>query len=76
MKRASYREAIEYIALNDDAGSFSLEDILAAISVQLVSCLFEVEADKVAADVLRRRSREWPEDAKRAADDAEVRRDQ
>lgn len=56
MKRAGYREAIAWIALNDDPGSpDSLEpDVVAAyVSSCLVADLFGVERERVGRDVVR-----------------------
>lgn len=53
MKRASYREAVEWIALNDDAVEHDVDNIRASISVLLIADLFRVESARVATDVLR-----------------------
>lgn len=53
MKRASYREGIEIIALNDDLDS----DPIGLISVMLLAELFGVTQDRVAADIVRFRKK-------------------
>lgn len=69
MKRASYREAIDWIARNDNAGDdMPLEiypdaeanaeirgAIRGYISTSLVADLFGVDTDRVARDVVRAR---------------------
>jgi hypothetical protein len=57
MKRASYRFAVEWIALNDDAVEMDSEEVAASISVALVADLFGVDPEKVAADVIRFREK-------------------
>jgi len=59
MKRASYRMAVAWIALNDAAGDDDPADVLEGlVSVALVADLFEVAQGKVATDVLSVRRRE------------------
>lgn len=59
MKRASYRAAVEWIALNDDAGNGDTAEIVADyVSVGLIADIFEVPAEKLAADIMRVRARE------------------
>jgi hypothetical protein len=54
--RASYREAVQWIADNDAAGDDDPVDVLnGLISVLLVADIFRVDADKVARDVWNRR---------------------
>lgn len=55
LKRASYREAIEYIALNDDPASNvqDPEEISGLISVALVAAIFGADPLRVANDVLK-----------------------
>lgn len=63
MKRASYRHAIELIALNDNAGSDNAKDVdevFGYFSVGLVADIFGVDQRKVATDVVRARQEEWP----------------
>lgn len=55
MKRASYKFGVAWIALNDDEAETDLETIASQISVVLLADLFEVEAAKVAAHVLKLR---------------------
>jgi hypothetical protein len=58
MITASYRKGVEWIALNDDAGSDSATSVIAVrsyISVMLLADLFGVEVDKVARAVVRYR---------------------
>lgn len=50
MKRASYRDAVDWCAQNDSAG-----DDDPPVSVCLVADLFDVPQAKVAADVIKRR---------------------
>ena len=61
MKRASYREAVAWIAYNDDPGSSDSRDAEAVrgmISVGLVADIFGVDSERVAADVVRIRVKE------------------
>lgn len=58
MKRASYRQGVEYIALNDnDGGSDRLEvdSIAGYISTVLLADLFDVLPERVARDIIRYR---------------------
>lgn len=58
MKRASYGDAIDFIALNDSAGdysAFSHYDVSGLVTVILISEIFQVSRDKVATDVIRAR---------------------
>lgn len=58
MKRASYRDAIDFIALNDEAGTDDgPEEIYGYTSVLLVACIFAVDQHKVAADVHKYRQK-------------------
>ena len=66
MKRASYRHAVSWIAVNDAPGDELDELELAGfISVLLVADVFAVEAERVAGDVLRVRRRIRRKDAVR-----------
>lgn len=56
MKRASYREGVEWIALNDDVEERDQERLTGYISVALLADIFCVEREKVARDVARKRS--------------------
>jgi hypothetical protein len=61
MKRANYRDAIAWIACNDDAGepdALNLETVHGYISVCLIADLFGVERERVARDVVRYRNKE------------------
>ena len=58
MKRASYREGVEYIALNDDPDTTDPEVVMGMISVGLLSALFGVTHDRVASDVVRFREKQ------------------
>lgn len=58
MRRASYRTAVAWIALNDGAGdsdALEVEPVSMMLTVTLVADLFDVEEWKVAADVVRYR---------------------
>ncbi len=57
MKRASYREAVELIALNDEPSEMDAESVAGLASVQIVSGLFDIEAERLARDVVRYRQR-------------------
>jgi hypothetical protein len=55
-KRASYREAVDWIARNDEPADMDLESIGGYISTQLVMSLFGVREVDVVIDVQRRRA--------------------
>jgi len=55
MKRASYRDAIDYIAHNDCDDMRDIEEIVGLVTVQLVKNIFGVPSEKVANDILRYR---------------------
>lgn len=60
MKRASYREAIAWIALNDSAGDDDALDpvrVSELVSSVLVADLFDVPMEKVGEDVVRWRKK-------------------
>ena len=60
MKRASYRDAVAWIAYNDGEGDYdarSVAYVQGMISTLLVADLFGVEPERVARDVVRLRSR-------------------
>lgn len=58
MKRASYRDGIDFIAMNDEPAELE-EDVVAGLAtVLLVSELFGVERERVARDVVRYRKKE------------------
>jgi hypothetical protein len=57
MKRASYREAIKWIARNDEsANDDDIEATRDLISVSLIADLFDVAAEIVAQEVHRKRA--------------------
>lgn len=58
MKRASYRDAIDFIALNDEAAERDPELVAGFVTVVLVASIFGVEPERVAKDVVRYRERE------------------
>lgn len=54
MKRASYREAVAWIAYNDSPGDDDdLEAVSGYVTTLLVADLFGVDAAKVARDVMK-----------------------
>lgn len=54
MKRASYREAIEWIGLNDSIDESDDEtDLIGVVSVALVADIFAVDRIKVVRDVFK-----------------------
>lgn len=58
MKRASYRQAIDWVAQNDSAGDSDALDVDAVsylVSSVLVADIFDVPCDKVGKDIVRRR---------------------
>lgn len=58
MKRASYREAIEWIARNDEAGSEESmihSEVSFLVTSLLISDIFNVDNLKVGTDVIRKR---------------------
>jgi hypothetical protein len=58
VKRASYRDAIDWIAQNDSAGDADAldEDVVSGyVTSVLVADLFDVAAQRVGADVVKRR---------------------
>lgn len=62
MKRASYRDGIDFIALNDEPEELDEEVVGGLATVLLLSELFGVPRERVARDVVRYRKGE----AKRA----------
>lgn len=54
MKRASYREAISWIALNDDTEWTAEDEKIPSVSAVLVADLFDVEVDRVTRDIIRK----------------------
>ena len=58
--RASYREAIAFIAANDEAGNpgaLDVEEVATLLTVALVADLWRKDEETVAADVVRYRER-------------------
>lgn len=55
MKRASYREGVQWIALNDEPTA-SEEELLSMISVLFLADLFDTTPARVVRDVLQARS--------------------
>lgn len=64
MKRASYRDAVDFIACNDEALETDPEAMQGVATVVLVASIFGVETDKVAKDVVRLRQKFAKEEAK------------
>ena len=58
MKRAGYRDAIDFIAFNDEALSRDLEQIGFLATTVLVASIFDVPIEKVALDILRLREKD------------------
>ena len=58
MKRASYKHAVEWIAINDESASLDLEEIRWLPTTLLVEEIFCVDGDRIARDVLRLRERD------------------
>lgn len=56
-KRASYREGIDWIALNDEPGTDDPAVVADQISVLLLADLFEKEPEEVAHAVIRHRKK-------------------
>lgn len=58
MKRASYREGVDWIAQNDNAGEGDDTDVIAGyISTLLLADLFGVEPGQAAVDINNRRAK-------------------
>lgn len=57
VKRASYREAVAWIAMNDEPTEDDLNEVAEAITVCLIADIFGVFPDRVAGDVLRYRKK-------------------
>ena len=56
MKRASYKAGIDWIAWNDEQCETDVNVIAYQISVLLLADLFGKKPEKVAADIIRKRS--------------------
>lgn len=52
MKRASYRQGVAFIALNDDAENVEVDEVANTISVGLLADLFGLETEIVANEVI------------------------
>jgi len=60
MKRASYRQAIEWIVMNDEgATDMTEQECGELVTACLVADLFGVCSDKVAHDIHRARQKEY-----------------
>jgi hypothetical protein len=57
MKRASYREAVEYIALNDEPEIRDADAMTYYATVQLLAAIFDVTPERVAGDVVKHREK-------------------
>jgi len=57
MKRASYRFAVQWIADTDESAETDLEAIKSLPSVLLIADLFGIDNERVARDVLRKRTK-------------------
>lgn len=57
MKRASYRDGVDFIAMNDEPTDLDPEDVELYTTVQMLAQLFAVPTERVAADVVRLRKR-------------------
>lgn len=61
MKRPSLKQAIEWIALNDNAGNGdSVEDVARYVTTALVADLFEVPDERVAERIMKVREASKP----------------
>lgn len=58
MKRASYRAGLWFIALNDEPLDMDPASVAGYVSVQLLSELFNVPAEKIGRDVVRYRKQQ------------------
>lgn len=63
MKRASYREAILWMAHNDDNEWVEKDDPV-SVTAALIADLFDVEQEKVKADLIRQLEKMWKESRK------------
>lgn len=57
MKRASYRQGLQWIAVNDEPNELETDFVKYQISVILLADLFGVDPVKVAKDVLLTRAK-------------------
>lgn len=65
MKRASYRDAVDFIAMNDESAEMDPEEVIRLASVLLVSEIFAVSRERVTRDVIRLRAKNAKEDRRR-----------
>jgi hypothetical protein len=76
MRRASYRNAVDFIAQNDEAGigddAYDPERVAELVTSILVADIFGVEAERVGRDVVRRREQLDKFERSEAAYDAEI----
>lgn len=57
MKRASYKEAIAWVAMNDETADMNPESVKFFITSLLIADIFDVEEDKVGKDIVRFRKK-------------------
>lgn len=57
MKRASYRDAVDFIACNDDPSELGASRVADLTTTVLVANIFGVDAERVAQDIVRHRKR-------------------
>jgi hypothetical protein len=57
MKRASYRDGIDFIAQNDGCDEHDAYHLAGFVTVVMLASIFGVTPERVAADVLRRRNK-------------------
>lgn len=55
MKRASYRDAVNHIAFNDDPSCVDAVEVRGTLTVGLIASIFGVTNERVASDVVRLR---------------------
>lgn len=68
MKRASYRNAVYWIAANDGRGDRLAEDVdhvSGLVTTKLVADLFDVTDEKVATDIVKLRDK-WNDNDRKA----------
>lgn len=53
MKTVRYSQAVEWIALHDEAGTLDYSEIVGLVSVLMIADLFDKDNVKVAKDVLK-----------------------
>lgn len=53
LKRASYRDGVDFIAMNDEPHDLDVEQIASYTTVVLMAQLFGTTEEKIAADILR-----------------------